>query len=556
MSGIGGVFIKNGGFPHQAALDKMLTALNSRGRDGAGTYSNQSVGLVHTRLNITDADTAHQPMIDIKERAVVFDGEIYNSSEIRRSLQDLYPFKTTSDAETILALYDTYGIDFIDHLRGMYAIALYDPAKDILVIARDPFGIKPLYLTEMPSHTAFASEPKALIQSGYASDALDIRALRSVVTRNYIGNLETPYPAIQRVQAGERIIYERGVRISSSLRPAISHTPPRVDDETTALLHLEKTLLDSIDAHCRSDAGYGVFLSGDVNTAIILQVLSMLGERGKAIQAYTTYFEQPDLDNARAIAKATNADLQEIHFGRQDFVTLLPQIAGYMDAPIADLDILPTWKMASIAAKEQKIILCGEGADELFGGHHRYRKHWWTGWRKPPSTIPLSPHWSQLQCEQAKDIAEYLPNRLLPKLDSCLMGHGLEGRTPFLDAPMADFAFTLPDHLKIQGRTENYLLKKWLDTKLPAATPFGKRKPSTLPVGEWLAADAENLSDIMVHHPLLTELLTKSDLALLPKLMPIPEGAKQCWPLVYLALWYTGKQKNAHAPNIVETLAS
>lgn len=560
MCGIGGVFIKNGGHPHQAALDKMRAALNLRGPDGHGIYTDKSLGLVHTRLSIIDSAGGHQPMSDAKGRIVVFNGEIYNYLEIRQSLKDSYPFKTSSDTETILALYDAHGIDFIHHLRGMYAIALYDPAKDLLVITRDPFGIKPLYITDMPSHVAFASEPKALIQSGYANAALDIPMLRAVVTQNYIGGLETPYPAIRRLQAGERLVYERGVKTSSFLRPAISRNPPRIEDEATALLHLEKTLLDSIDIHCRSDVGYGVFLSGGVDSSTIMQTLSMLGERGRDIQSYTAYFDvghsADERDYARAVADATHARFHSVPFTRQDFVSLLPQIAAYMDDPVADYAILPTWKLAAVAAQEQKVVLCGEGGDELFGGYGRYRPRWWKDWRKVKSSVPFSPHWSRLQCEQAKDIAEYLPNDLLIKLDTCLMAHGLEGRTPFLDMAMSDFAFTLPDELKLQGKTGKYLLKKWLDAKLPAAKAFRRKQGFTVPVGDWIAADAKNLADIMVHHPLLTELLTRSDLELLPKLLPTPQGAKQCWPLVYLALWYTGKQQNAHAQTITETLAS
>lgn len=110
---------------------------------------------------------------------------------------------------------------------------------------------------------------------------------------------------------------------------------------------------------------------------------------------------------------------------------MLPQIAAYMDDPVADYAILPTWKLAAVAAQEQKVVLCGEGGDELFGGYGRYRPRWWKDWRKAKSAVPFSPHWSSLQCEQAKDIAEYLPNDLLIKLDTCLMAHGLEGRTPF-----------------------------------------------------------------------------------------------------------------------------
>ena len=560
MCGIGGVFVKNGGQPHQAALDKMRIALSYRGPDGHGVFTDKSVGLVHTRLSIIDSEGGHQPMSDHKGRILVFNGEIYNYVEIRQSLKDSYPFKTRSDTETILALYDAYGDNFVDHLRGMYAIALYDAPNNKMIIARDPFGIKPLYITESSSHVAFASEPKALIQSGYASEFLDIHALRSVVAQNYIGGPYTPYPSIQRLEPGEKIIFEHGVQVASSIRPSISTNPPRVDNEDTALLHLEKNLIESVDMHCRSDVGYGVFLSGGVDSSTIMQVLSMLGDRGHDIKSYTAYFDvEGSADErayAKAVADATHAQYREVSFGRNDFVTLLPQIAAYMDDPVADYAILPTWKLAAVAAEEQKVVLCGEGGDELFGGYGRYRKRWWKDWRKKNKTITPSPHWSYLQREQAQDIAEYLPNDLLIKLDTCLMAHGLEGRTPFLDMGMSDFAFTLPDEFKLQGKTGKYILKKWLATKLPVAEPFRKKQGFTVPVGEWIAADAKNLSDIMVQHPLLTELLTKADLDLLPKLLPTPEGAKQCWPLVYLALWHTGKQKNSYAPNIAETLAS
>lgn len=560
MCGIGGVFIKNNGTPDRASLDKMSAALQNRGPDGHGIYVDKSVGLVHTRLSIIDSEGGHQPMEGMGRYTIVFNGEIYNHIEIRHSLKNDYPFQTKSDTETILALYHTYGLNFVDHLRGMYAIAIYDRITERLVLARDPFGIKPFYIAETISHVAFASEPKALIRSGFAYDDIDVRALRSVIIQNYVGGLDTPYPSIKRLQAGEMVVYDKGIKISSSIRPAISQQGPRIENEETALLHLEKNLIESVDFHCRSDVGYGVFLSGGVDSSTIMQVLSMLGDKGHNIKSYTAYFDVPDAaderEYARAVAKATNSPLHEVSFGRNDFITLLPQIAAYMDDPVADYAILPTWKLASISACEQKVVLCGEGGDELFGGYGRYRPRWWKDWRKPKYTNPTSPHWSRLQREQAQDIAEYLPNDLLIKLDTCLMANGLEGRTPFLDREISDFAFTLPDELKLQGKTGKYLLKKWLDSKLPDAKPFRKKQGFTVPVGQWISEDAKNIADIMVQHRLMKELLSKSDLELLPKLLPTPEGAKQCWPLVYLALWYTGKQKNDYAPNIIETLAS
>jgi asparagine synthase (glutamine-hydrolysing) len=556
MCGIGGIILKNGKQPHLSELELMRHALSKRGPDGHGIYTDKSVGLIHTRLSIIDSEGGHQPMKDDKNRVVVFNGEIYNYVEIRHSLKDKYEFKTQSDTETILALYDVYGLDFINHLRGMYAIALYDERTETFLIARDAFGIKPLYITETPHYMAFASEPKALLSSGLASSYLDIDVLRSVVRGHYIKGIDTATPSIKRLGAGQMIVFERGEKISTSRLSPISTEGPRHEDEKSALLNLEKCLMDSVSIHCRSDVGYGVFLSGGVDSSTVMQILSKLNKERVDIKSYTAYFDiegsSDERDYARAVAYATGANFTEVPFGEDDFFKLLPSIAAYMDDPVADYAILPTWKLASVAAQEQKVILSGEGGDELFGGYGRYRKRWWK--RSKPRPSSASPSWTDLQAAQAQDIAEYLPNDLLIKLDTCLMAHGLEGRTPFLDKVVSEFAFTLPDKLKLQGKTGKYLLKKWLDNELPISKPFRKKQGFTVPVGNWMSSDAKNISDVLIHNQFVRELLGQSDLSLIPKLMETPKSATQCWPILYLTLWHAGKTKNLSKGSLTEVI--
>lgn len=549
MCGIGGIYSFEQHQPDKDRLDKMAVALSKRGPDGHGTFVDDTVGLVHTRLAIIDTAGGHQPMSNAMGVTIVFNGEIYNYKEIRENLKNHYPFQTQSDTETILALYDRYGLDFISYLRGMYAFALYDSRTKRCIIARDPFGIKPLYYTRTSQYIAFASEPKALLQSELADNQLDMDALRSVVRGHYIHGVDTPFPSIERFPEGGVLVIEPDGNLSASKMPAISDNAPRDLSESVALENLDTILKDSVSMHCRSDVGYGVFLSGGVDSSTILQTLSALNGSLNDIHTYTAYFDvagaADEREYAASAARHCGTQHHEIAVTSADFFTMLPKIAAYMDDPVADYAILPTWKLAEVASQQQKVVLCGEGGDELFGGYSRYRTRWWKALRqkKKQNTSTASPLWSRLQQAQAKDIADYLPHDLLIKLDTCLMAHGLEGRTPFLDKVVADFAFTLPDNLKLRGRDGKYIVKKYLSERLPSIQPFRKKQGFTVPVGAWMASDAQNITDMLMNNDFIRELLNAQDVALLPKLLPNEKGAKQCWPLLYLAFWHEDRNK-------------
>ncbi len=539
MCGIAGLVLPPSQTIDPASLEPMIRALHTRGPDANGTYINKNTALIHTRLSIIDLEHGAQPMTDPKGRTIIFNGEIYNDPEIRASLKD-YNFKTRSDTESILALYDQYGLDFTSHLRGMYAFALHDPQQNRFILARDPFGIKPLYILHNARMLAFASEIKALKHLDNESAKTIPQKLRAFKKQNFLPGDQTPCETIIKLLPGERRVYEN-LNLIETRRRDLLPTIITQTDEQTALQKLEQTLMDSVKVHCRSDVGYGLFLSGGTDSTAIAACLHALGE--KQIRSYTAAFDIPSAADERQLAKQTAAKFglthREILFTEHDFWDLLPEIAAYMDDPVADYAILPTWKLAQEAAKDQKVILCGEGGDELLAGYGRYRARWWKDWRRLLSndSKDLNPTWSALQKKQARDIYGWLPNDLLIKLDNCLMAHGLEGRTPFLDPEVAAVAFALPDHLKQQGKHGKYLLKKWLQTRYPEYPAFRKKQGFTVPVGDWIDRRKAHALDIITQSPLIQNMLSQSEIAALPN-----TNGDKLWPLLYLAFWGQSRQ--------------
>lgn len=535
MCGIAGLVSKTSQSPDNKILQNMTKALATRGPDGNGQYIHSNTGLVHTRLSIIDLSDGSQPMTNDKGHTIVFNGEIYNYVEIRENLRHEYNFKTQSDTEVILALYQKYGTEFITHLRGMFAFALHDPSQKRLILARDPFGIKPLYFSETHEHLAFASEIKALT---HISFQIDPSLLRGFLSHSYLLGTQTPYNGITKINPGEVRIFEQGQCIASKTHSLLPTHAPTIETEEEALTKIDKTLKDSVNVHCRSDVGYGLFLSGGTDSTSIAVCLHKNGV--KNIRSYTAAFDISEAADERIWAKQTAEDLNliyhEVLFTENDFWTLLPNIAHYMDDPVADYANLPTWKLASEAAKEQKVVLCGEGGDELFAGYGRYQSRWWKDWRKlfkpDKRQANLSSNWTTLQKKQALDITHWLPNDLLVKLDNCLMAHGLEGRTPFLDPEVAKYAFALPDNLKQQGKNRKYLLKKWLTTQYPAYQAFRKKQGFTVPVGYWIDNKREQSLSVIKNSLLIKDMLTKAEYSALETLPSI-----KLWPLLYLSYW-------------------
>jgi len=521
---------------------------------------------VQTRLAIIDLETGDQPLYGPDGLALVANGEIYNYRELRQELADA-AFATKSDCEPILHLYRRDRLEFTRALRGMYALALHDPQDGALILSRDPFGIKPLYYVETPAYFAFASEPQALRAAGLVDSRLALQHRDELLQLRFTCGRQTIFTDIQRLRPGETIVIRDGRIVERRHRPALPHGDRPRDDESSALQALDRILEESVDFHQRSDVPYGLFLSGGIDSSAILALMARLNAR--PVRAYTAGFSDTDATDerahARAVARAVGADHVEVDFTETDFWELLPKIVAHMDDPAADYAILPSWKLAAAAAGECKVVLSGEGGDELFAGYGRYRsviRPWWmggrgmrargtfdglgvlrtdlAGWRDRITAAEATetrPERTKLQIAQATDCADWLPHDLLLKLDRCLMAHGVEGRTPFLDQKVADFAFRLPDAMKVRNGQGKWLLRQWLDRTLPAARPFDRKRGFTVPVGEWIRRRGERLGPMVAACQAIEEIADPSAVRRV-FVSNKKRAGLAAWTLLFYALWH------------------
>jgi asparagine synthase (glutamine-hydrolysing) len=585
MCGIAGLMTTSGAAPPAEPLEKFLAALAHRGPDGQGRYRSGPFAMVQTRLAIIDLETGDQPIYGPGGAALVANGEIYNYRELRDELTG-HQFTTRSDCEPPLHLWRRDGVDFARHLRGMYATAIYDPTAEALVLARDPFGIKPLYYAETGNFLAFASEPRALLEAGIVPRGLSPRPRDELLQLQFSTGVETPFTGIRRVLPGEILTIGAGRIVSRRRISALPEGGPANWSEAEALERLDAALMDSIEMHQRSDVPYGLFLSGGIDSSVVLSLMARSG--AAPVRAYTVGFPgtgvHDEREHARELAKRVGAEHIEVEVTEQDFWSLLPEIAAAVDDPTADYALLPTYKLAAEAGKDVKVILSGEGGDELFAGYGRYRstiRPWWlggramrsrgifdrlgvlrqepTGWRDgivaAESTL-AAPDRSRLQEAQAVDCADWLPNDLLIKLDRCLMAHGVEGRTPFLDPKVAEVAFHLPDELKIQQGRGKYLLRKWLERHLPEANAFERKRGFTVPVGEWIGRRGTELGPLIAAQPGIVELCVPERVI---KLFRNPDKHQRfaAWTLLFYALWHRRHILGLpSAGDVFETLAS
>ena len=576
MCGIAGIMTLSGSAPDDGTLQALQAALAHRGPDGQGRYVSGGTGLVQTRLAIIDLETGDQPLYGPENKtALVANAEIYNYVELKLDMGRV-DFKTRSDCEPPLHLYLRHGLDFARHLRGMYALAIHDGAEDSLVLTRDPFGIKPLYYAETAAGFVFASEPQALHRAGLVEPALNTEARDELLQLQFTTGAEMIFQGVKRLLPGETARVRAG-RVTDRLRkPALPEGGPAAIGTSAALDRLDQVLADSVNIHQRSDVPYGMFLSGGIDSSAILAMMARLNER--PVQAFTAGFSDADVpderQHARLVAAAAGAEHTEVEFAEDDFWALLPAIAAAMDDPAADYAALPTYKLAAEAKKAGlKVVLTGEGGDELFAGYGRYRRagrarllggrpmrergvfdglgvlrerpgRWRDGFARSVEDAAQGGR-TKLQAAQAADCADWLPNDLLAKLDRCLMAHGVEGRVPFLDSRVAGFALTLPDGLKVRRGRGKWLLRKWLEEALPQARPFARKRGFTVPVGEWIGGRGRDLGRLVAAQPGIEEICQRDAVETLFAAAGPGQGQKAgqraghaAWVLLFYALWH------------------
>ncbi len=567
MCGIAGLILSSGAAPPDpATLTTLIEALRHRGPDGNGQTVVGRVALLHNRLSIIDLVTGDQPLF-AANAALVANGEVYNYRELRAAMPGV-AFATNSDCEPPLHVWLRDGPDYARQLRGMYAIAIHERAQRSVTLTRDAFGIKPLYIAQVAGGLAFASEPQALLESGLVPRRVRATAREELLQLQFTTGADTIFEGIQRLLPGETLTCTDGAILDRRRVSAIPEGPPETITEDAALQRLDRALMESVDLHQRSDVPYGMFLSGGIDSSTLITLMSRLNT--EPVMAFTAGFDVAEAADERelaaTVARAVGARHESIEITEAMVWDHLPEIVAAMDDPAADYAIIPTWFLARRARQDVKVVLSGEGGDEIFAGYGRYRsamRPWWLGgramwthghfdkvdvlrerprsWRDGMAAAELAAAEggrSRLAAAQAFDMADWLPHDLLLKLDRCLMAHAVEGRTPFLDAGVAAAGFRLPDELKLRGRMGKFILRKWLEKNLPVARPFAPKQGFTVPVGAWIKGKGDVLGPLVAAQPGIAEIAHPDRVRALFGNITRWRHGFACWLLLFYALWH------------------
>lgn len=402
-------------------LQAMTSAIRHRGPDDQGDLISGPVGLGFRRLSIVDLATGHQPMTNEDGTVwIVFNGEIYNHPQLRPALEERgHRYATNSDTETILHLYEEYGEDCVQHLRGMFAFAIWDLRRKRVFCARDRLGIKPFYYTLSDGHFAFASEIKALLEAPGVRSVLNRRALPEFFAFGYLSSDETMFDGIRKLMPGHRLILDL---TNGAADPQITpywdlniSEPGHWLGEADYIAQFRELFEETVRLHLMSDVPLGVFLSGGLDSSSIAAV--MAGLRKDRIQTFSVGYAEDrfsELPYARIVAKHIGAEHNEIRMGPEDFFSALPRLIWQEDEPLVWPSSVALYYVSRLASKKVKVVLSGEGGDEIFAGYLKYRVTLWN-LRGGPLYRKLVPeHLQRLTREMLR--SDFLPDVVGRKL--------------------------------------------------------------------------------------------------------------------------------------------
>jgi len=362
----------------EAQLKRMRDALVHRGPDDAGNFIDGGIGLGHRRLSIVDLGGGHQPMTNEDGQIqIVFNGEIYNHRDHRQMLESLgHRYQSSSDTETIIHLYEEFGVDAVQHLRGMFAFAIWDGGRQRLTIARDRLGIKPVYYALTPDgELFFASEIKALIETRAVKPELNYDVLSDFAANRYTSGDETLFRGVRRLPPGHTLVWQEGkVEIARFWDVSFAkHESPLSDRDY--IEQFDQLFRESVRLRLMADVPLGMFLSGGIDSTAIAGVMSKLV--GDPIKTFSVAFaerEANELEFARMAARAFKTEHHEIVVSPKEFFDALPAMVYQEDEPIAHPSSIPLYFVSKLAADHVKVVLTGEGSDELLAGYDKYRK--------------------------------------------------------------------------------------------------------------------------------------------------------------------------------------
>ncbi len=522
-----------------SCFSSMLNTLSHRGPDGEGCYyfSGGCSALGHRRLAVIDlTENGKQPMSNEDGSIwITCNGEIYNYKELREILQAKgHRFASRSDTEVIVHGYEEWGEECVHRLRGMFAFGIWDSNRNQLLLARDHFGIKPLYYYQDPAQLIFASELKAIIACPQVQRKINTHALCDFFFYRYIPSPRTIWEGMFKLPPASLLTFREG---RSTVR---RYWEPSFDAsqgmDENAFNRVSEALAESVKMHLVSDVPLGLLLSGGLDSSTIAYYMHHAGRRASAFAAG---FEVDDdwyneLPDAALVAEQYSMELHE-EMVKPDILGLLPELSWFYDEPFGDGSMFPSFLVSRLARKHMKVALAGDGGDELFAGYNRYfeppavmaggtwinrlgaalgvsaagpgatreyqkgmhpllesedlkhllhddihaeidaHQEWFLDQHYRPD-LPSPKRW------QALDFLTILPEQYLTKVDRASMANSLELRVPFLDKPLVELVFSLPVDAYAPGGERKYMLKKLMSGRLPERTITKRKRGFSIPL--------------------------------------------------------------------------
>jgi asparagine synthase (glutamine-hydrolysing) len=550
VCGIAGLY-SPAGAPNPELVDAMRAALVQRGPDEGSTDAFGHCVLGHQRLKVIDLESGYQPVSnETGDVVAVFNGEAYNFVSLRDQLGG-HEVRGTGDTPILPHLYEESGPHFVERLRGMFALALWDSGRERLVLARDRLGKKPLLWTRLPDGTlAFASELKALLRLPQVSREIDLDAIDAYLALQYVPGNQTGLRGIHKLAPGHVLVAEGETeRIERYWRPEPAEPSTH---EAEWLERVRATVGAAVRERLVADVPLGALLSGGIDSTIVVALMAQASSQ--PVRTFTVGFPDARYDErayARAVASRYGTVHEEVEI-EEDIASTLPRLAATFDEPLGDEAAFPTFLIAEQARRHVTVALAGDGGDEAFAGYERYIAHRLTeripgrlaqggaaalrllpaARREPRSSLfratrfldvasaPAGERyarlmevfhvelrrelWSdarqaqQVRLEQSRpgitglqllDIETYLPGDLLLKADLASMAHSLELRSPFLDHDVVALGLALPDSLKTHGREGKVALRRAFAPDLPAEVAGRGKSGFGVPLGRWFRSD-------------------------------------------------------------------
>ncbi len=571
MCGITGIC----GFEDRELIKRMTDVLEHRGPDSSGFFFDKDVGLGHRRLSIIDLSTGKQPIHNEDGSVwIVFNGEIYNYRELRKELEkEGHRFHTNSDTEVIVHLYEKLGKSCVESLRGMFAFAIWDSNKKMLLLARDHAGIKPLYYRLYGDSIVFASEIKSILKSPETRKETEASSIDDYLTYGFVTGDNTLFSGIKRLLPGHILIFEKG-SIEIEKYWSLEMKPRRSCEEENKKTFME-IFEDSVRHRLISDVPLGAFLSGGLDSSSIVAIMSKLSD--SPVKTFSIGFGETDDETgfARIVSEKFGTEHHEKIVDYSHIIKLLPRLVWHLDDLISDAACLPTFVVSEFARKHVKVVLTGEGSDEIFAGYPRYR--YFRGYYNLlPSGLRLKAYMYQKTLFREKEKAQLcpilstkkitdvmksqwpqidlngvmlyeinnaLPHELLMKIDKMTMANSLEARVPFLDICIMEFSSTLPMNSKMNRFNGKYILKKSMKGILPDSIINRKKHGFTTPLTLWFGNELKEYAEQIITDNEFQNNLGFNN-AYMKKIMPIggrfkrPGDSYRVWRLLMLNMWH------------------